>query len=94
MELRIANKQVNKVYKEDGDLDREEVQGINYEVIKGEQVVGNANVYQAGFSLSVHNLHDKSIDEIQLIVEGLLIKSEEPEVPEEEGGDEPLEMPL
>ena len=77
MELRITNKQVNKIFKEDGDLDREEVQGINYEVREGEQVVGSANVYQGGFSLSVHNLHGKSINEIQLIVEGLLIKSEE-----------------
>lgn len=77
MELRITNKQLNQIFKEDGSLNREEVQGINYEVIEGEQVVGSANVYQGGFSLSVHNLHDKSIDEIQLIVEGLLTKSKE-----------------
>ena len=76
MELRITNKQVNKIFNEDGDLDREEVQGINYEVREEERVVGSASIYQGGFSLSVHNLQDKSIDEIQSIVEGLLIKTE------------------
>ena len=91
MELILKNKQVNYEYNEDGTVKSEKVQGINYEVIKGEQVVGNANVYQAGFSLSVHNMHDKSIDEIQLIVEGLLIKSEEPEVPEEDGEEMPVD---
>lgn len=34
MELIITNKQVNKIFKEGGGLDREEVQGINYEVIE------------------------------------------------------------
>ena len=77
MELRITNKQVNKIFNEDGSLDREEVQGINYEVREGERVVGSANIYQGEFSLSVHNLQDESIDDIQSVVEGLLIKSEE-----------------
>lgn len=72
MELMLKNQNVNLSYSQSGELEKEEIQTVNYDVLEAGAVIGSATVFNGGFNIQVSGMHEKSIAELRQFVEQLL----------------------